>query len=330
MGRKNIALIAGGDSGEYVISIASSRMIRENIDPAVYQVYLIVMKGKKWVWQKDDGTEVDVDRNDFSVMDGERKIHFHCAFITIHGTPGENGKLQGYFDLLNIPYNTAGLLASALTFNKHYCNLVVARLGFPVPRSIKLTRGRNYTAGEVLKSVTLPVFVKPNEGGSSLGMSRVHKPEDLMAAIEVAFDHDRDVLVEEYLDGVELTCGVFQYKGEVKALPVTEIVSKTKAEFFDYEAKYTPGAADEITPARISDELTARVKESAAFLYEALDMKGLTRFDFIYSRDTLFFIEVNVTPGMTETSIVPQQAAVDGISNRQLFSMILEEALSRK
>ncbi len=328
MGRKNIALIAGGDSGEYVISIASSRMIRENIDPAKYRVYLIVIQGKKWVWQKDDGTEVSVDRNDFSVLDGRHRIIFDAAFITIHGTPGENGKLQGYFDLLQIPYTTAGVLASALTFNKHYCNLVVARLGFPVPRSVKLSRGLDYSAGEVLKSVNLPVFVKPNEGGSSLGMTRVHKPGELPAAVRLAFDHDRDVLVEELLVGAELTCGVFQYKGEVKALPVTEIVSKTKAEFFDYEAKYTPGAADEITPARITEELTSKVKESAVFLYKALGLKGLTRFDFIYSRDILFFIEVNVTPGMTETSIVPQQAAIEGISNRELFSMLLEEALS--
>ncbi len=159
-------------------------------------------------------------------------------------------------------------------------------------------------------------------------MTRVHKPGELPEAVRLAFDHDRDVLVEELLDGVELTCGVFQYKGEVKALPVTEIVSKTKAEFFDYEAKYTPGAADEITPARITEELTSKVKESAVFLYKALGLRGLTRFDFIYSRDILFFIEVNVTPGMTETSIVPQQAAIEGISNRELFSMLLEEALT--
>ncbi len=325
---KNIALVAGGDSGEYVISIASARMIRENIDPSAYKVYLILIQGTKWMWEKEDGTEVPVERHDFSVLNGKEKITFDCAFITIHGTPGENGKLQGYFDLLGIPYNTANLLASALTFNKYYCNMVVARLGFPVPESVKLSRSRQYTAGEVLRRVNLPVFVKPNEGGSSLGMSRVHKPGDLADAIHIAFDHDDEVLVEELLEGTELTCGVFQYRGEVKALPVTEIVSKTKAEFFDYEAKYTPGAADEITPARISGELTAKVKESAAYLYEALGMKGLTRFDFIYSRDILFFIEVNVTPGMTETSIVPQQAAVEGISNRELFSMLLEETLS--
>ncbi len=328
MHKKNVALVAGGNSGEYVISIASSRMIRENIDPDRFHVFVILIQGSRWLWQKEDGREVAVDKNDFSVMHAGKKVYFDCVFITIHGTPGEDGRLQGYFELLGIPYTTAGLLASALTFNKYYCNKVVAQLGYPVARSVMLRRGSAYSPDEVLQQVTLPLFVKPNEGGSSLGMSRVMEPDQLQAAIDLAFEHDDEVLVEEYLAGTELTCGVFKYKGKVKALPVTEIVSKTQAAFFDYEAKYTPGAADEITPARITDKLTSEVQDTAAKIYSELGMKGLTRFDFIHSHDTLFFLEVNVTPGMTETSIVPQQAAVDGISNMDLFTMLIEDALA--
>lgn len=328
MEKRNIALIAGGDSGEYVISMASAKMISENLDPSRYQVFIIVIRNRRWVWKRADGCEKEVDKNDFTVQDAGRKVHFDCAFITIHGPPGEDGRLQGYFDLLDIPYTTAGALASALTFNKFYCNQVVANMGFPVARSVRLLRGQSYSPGDVLRHVTLPVFVKPNEGGSSLGMSRVLEPDQLSGAIALAFAHDDAVLVEEYLAGTELTCGVFTWKGKVRALPVTEIVSKTKAAFFDYAAKYTPGAADEITPARISDDLTQQVKDQAVRIYEALDMKGLTRFDFIYSGDVLYFLEVNVTPGMTETSIVPQQAEIEGITIPELFTMLIEEALS--
>jgi len=328
MEKKNIALVAGGDSGEYVISMASAEMISENLDPSRYEVYIIVIRDRRWVWKQADGRESEVDKNDFTVRDAGQQVHFDCAFITIHGPPGEDGRLQGYFDLLNIPYTTAGTLAAALTFNKYYCNQVVAHLGFPVARSVRLLRGQSYSPGEVLRQVTLPVFVKPNEGGSSLGMSRVTEPGQLPEAIALAFAHDDEVLVEEYLAGTELTCGVFTWQGKVRALPVTEIVSKTPAAFFDYAAKYTPGAADEITPARISDALTSKVKEQAVRIYQALGMKGLTRFDFIYSGEVLYFLEVNVTPGMTETSIVPQQAEVEGITNPELFTMLIEEALA--
>ncbi len=328
MQKKNIALIAGGDSGEYVISMASARMIRENIAPSLYTVYPILIQQRKWVYVDEQGQEVPVDKNDFSIIAGGRKILFDCVFITIHGTPGEDGKLPAYFELLGIPYTTAGVLASALTFNKHYCNLVVAQLGFSVPPSVKLQSPINQALEEILQKVKLPVFVKPNEGGSSIGMSLVKDEKALLPAIEKAFEQDKQVLVEEYLHGTELTCGVFRYRGKVIALPVTEIISKTKAAFFDFEAKYTPGAAEEITPARISPALTKKVREHSAILYDKLGMAGLVRFDFIHCDNVLYFLEVNVTPGMTETSIVPQQAAVENISSRELFSMLIEEALS--
>lgn len=206
--------------------------------------------------------------------------------------------------------------------------MVAAQLGMPVARSLKLTRNSVFDEGSILKSVTLPLFVKPNKGGSSLGTTFVKTQDALLPSVKQAFEHDNEVLLEEYLDGVELTCGALKHKGKIKVLPVTEIISKTEARFFDFKAKYTKGAADEITPARIPDELTRLVQDTTALLYEKLDMKGLTRFDYIYSQDRLFFLEVNVTPGMSETSIVPQQAEVEGISVMELFSMMIREALS--
>lgn len=329
MSKKNIALVAGGDSGEYVISMKSAGMIRENLDKERFDVFTILIHHKKWVYVDDDNSELPVDKNDFSITVNGEKVLFDCVFITIHGTPGEDGKLQSYFELLGIPYTTAGVLASALTFNKYYCNLVVAQLGFDVPRSVKLCRQDDRDAHLIMKKLGLPVFVKANEGGSSLGMTFVKNPGELLPAIELAFQHDKSVLVEEYLEGVELTCGVFQYGGHVKALPVTEIVSKTAAKYFDFEAKYTPGAADEITPARIPDALTQQVKDVSAELYQKLEMASLVRFDYIWCREKLYFIEVNVTPGMTETSLVPQAAAIEGISNTELFTMLIEEALRK-
>lgn len=206
--------------------------------------------------------------------------------------------------------------------------MVVAHLGFSVPASLRLQTPANLDVEKIMQQVKLPVFVKPNEGGSSIGMSMVKDKDALLPAIEAAFEQDKQVLIEEYLQGTELTCGVFRYRGKVTALPVTEIISKTKAAFFDFEAKYTPGAADEITPARISPALTKKVREHSAILYDKLGMAGLVRFDFIHCDNVLYFLEVNVTPGMTETSIVPQQAAVENISSRELFSMLIEEALS--
>lgn len=328
MQKRNIALVAGGDSGEFEISIKSAQTIRKNIDPGLFNVYTILISGGKWVYVDESGQETAVDKNDFSITVNDHKVLFDCAFITIHGTPGEDGKLQGYFDLLGIPYTTSGLLASALTFNKYYCNLLVSRLGVVVAPSVRITKKENFSEGDVLKQVSLPVFVKPNKGGSSLGTSFVREIGALESAIKLAFEHDDEVLVEEYLQGTELTCGVFRQDGKVRVLPVTEIISKTEADFFDFKAKYTPGAADEITPARIPLSLTNEVKSLTARLYELLDMSGLARFDYIYSGDKLFFLEVNVTPGMSATSIVPQQAAFEGMHITELFTILIHEALS--
>lgn len=328
MTKKNIALIAGGDSGEYVISVESARMIKGNLDPERYQVFTILVSREKWVYLPESGEEVAVDKNDFSVLSDGKRIRFDCAFITIHGTPGEDGKLQGYFELLGIPYTTAGLLPSALTFNKFFCNIVAAHFGMEVARSVRFGRHDEILEPEVLTHVSLPVFVKPNKGGSSLGTSFVMTRDGLMSAIRLALEHDDEVFVEEYIEGTELTCGVFRKEGKVIPLPVTEIISKTEARFFDFKAKYTKGAADEITPARISEDLTRQVQAATAMLYEQFGMKGMARMDFIHSRGKLFFLEINVTPGMAETSIVPQQAAVQGISIRDLFTAIIGDAIT--
>ncbi len=330
MAKKQIALVAGGDSGEFEISMQSAAMVKENIDPSLFQVYLLLLTKDRWVYVDDAGVEHPVDKNDFSIKVGEEKVLFDCAFIIIHGTPGEDGRLQAYFDLLDIPYTTAGQLAAALTFNKHYCNMLVSALGVPVAKSVLLKRPDGIIQEASLSDISLPVFVKPNQGGSSLGTFFVQNNEDLLPAIEAAFEHDDEVLVEAYLDGVELTCGVYLSEGSVQVLPATEIVSKTAARFFDFKAKYTPGAADEITPARISTALAAEVQALSAKLYQQLDLKGLVRFDFIYSGGTFYFLEVNITPGMSATSIVPQQAAVAGITNTALFTTLIREALTCK
>jgi D-alanine-D-alanine ligase len=325
--KKNIALIAGGDSGEYVISVNSAKVIGENLDPDKFNVFLIRISQKKWIYIDKDGREQDVDKNDFSILVNNEKVLFDCAFITIHGTPGEDGKLQGYFELLGIPYTTSGLLQSSLTFNKHFCNALVSGWGIKIARAVKYFRNDNPSIDEVLTHVSLPVFVKPNKGGSSLGTTFVKKQQELLPSIELCLEHDDEVFIEEYISGIELTCGAYIRNGKLLVLPVTEIVSKTDAKFFDYKAKYTKGAADEITPARISDSVTRLVQETTEFLYKKLELKGICRLDYIYSNNELFFLEANITPGMSERSIVPQQAEYIGISLKQLFSEVIEETL---
>lgn len=326
--KKNIAIVAGGFSGEYIISEKSAAMIRKNLDPDLFNAYIVFITHERWFCMLDNRMELPVNKNDFSVMVNGESLVFDCAFITVHGSPGEDGKLQGYFDMLGIPYTTSGLLPAALTFNKYFCNLLAAQFGVKVARSVKLSRNSLYRPGDLLKTFSLPVFVKPNKGGSSLGNSLVTEAQALATAIDLALEHDNEVLVEEYISGQELTCGVFRRDGKVLALPVTAITSKSGANFFDFRAKYTKEAAEEITPAPIPAALTKLVRETTAMLYEKFEMKGMARMDYIYSGDSLYFLEINVTPGMAETSIVPQQAAIEGISVRELFTAVILEAMA--
>jgi D-alanine-D-alanine ligase len=327
--KKKIAIVAGGDSGEYVISIKSSKNIHKSLDSNKYEPYTIVVKGKNWFHITDDGSETPVNKDDFSIILHGEKIIFDCAFITIHGTPGEDGKLQGYFDLIKMPYTSSGQLPSALTFNKFFTNQLVAHWGFPVARNVRIKKDLVFSVDDITNKVTLPVFVKPNKGGSSLGTTKVEKADDLLPNIKLALEHDDEVLVEEYLPGTELTCGTIRYNDDIITFPVTEIVSKTASKFFDYEAKYTKGASDEITPARISKELSLLVQNSSKFLYEKFELSGIVRFDYIFCRDTLYFLEVNTVPGMTDESIVPQQASAAGVNITELFSMSIDEAIRK-
>jgi D-alanine-D-alanine ligase len=325
--KKNIALVAGGNSGEYVISVNSAGMIRKSLDASLYNVFTIMIKGKEWKYVDENDREGDVNKDDFTVEYKGEKIHFDCALITIHGSPGEDGKLQGYLDMMGVPYTTSGQLACSITFNKFFCNTLAGHWGVKVARSAKFTMNDVLSPENILEKVSLPVFVKPNKGGSSLGTSFVTHEDELAVAVQACLQHDDEALVEEFIEGVELTCGIYRRKGELVVLPVTEIVSKSDAKFFDYVAKYTQGASDEITPARISDDITRKVQETTAFLYEKFELKGVSRLDYIYSNGSLFFLEANITPGMSERSIVPQQAAHVGITLSQLFNELIEEAL---
>ncbi|MDP2423654.1 MAG: D-alanine--D-alanine ligase [Bacteroidales bacterium] len=323
--KKKIALITGGNSGELDISLKSAGIILKHIDRKNYEVYSIVITGNEWWFYSDSGTKYLIDKNDFSLTTDGNKITFDCVFIAIHGTPGEDGKLQGYFDLMNIPYTSCDLFTSALTFNKYFAGLAVNNLGVPVAKSVFLALGDTVDTQKILETTGLPCFVKPNKGGSSVGVVKVDSQDQLTSAIANAFQHDDEVLIQQYIKGREITCGLISYKGEVIVFPLCEIVSKK--EFFDYEAKYTPGMADEILPAPIGKELDSRCRELSVYLYKSLNCKGIVRFDYMLNQDKFYFLEVNTIPGLTENSIVPRQARAMGISMTELFTMAIEDAV---
>jgi len=326
--KKNIALLAGGYSGEYVISIKTAETIQSNLDPELYNTYKIIVDREGWWYQADDGTKLPVDKNDFSLDLKTGKVTFAGVFIAIHGTPGEDGRIQGYLDMLNIPYNTCNAIVSALTFNKSYCNKVVKAFNIVnIANSVHLIKGEPYSVGNILEELQLPMFVKPNESGSSLGVSKVKSVEELLPAIEKAFKEDNQVLIEEFIEGRELTIGVYRIDGYLYTLPATEIVSKN--EFFDYEAKYTPGVTNEITPALISDSVKEQLETKAAYIYRHLNCRGIVRMDFILQKDTnkLYFLEVNTMPGQSENSIVPQQVRAAGKTLRDFYGALVEDCL---
>lgn len=325
--KKNIALLAGGYSGEYIISIQTAATIEKNLDDTLYNVYKIIITKDSWYFD-DNGKHIDVDKNDFSLNVNGTKVKFDCVFIAMHGTPGEDGRIQGYLDMLSIPYTTCNSIVSALTFNKSYCNKVVKAFNIVnIANSVHLIKGEPYSMGAVLEQLKLPVFVKPNESGSSLGVSKVKKVEELLPAIEKAFREDNQVLIEEFIEGRELTIGVYKANGYMYALPATEIVSKN--EFFDYEAKYTPGVTTEITPAKIDNSLKEQLENKAQYIYRHLNCRGIVRMDFILQRSSnkLFFLEVNTMPGQSENSIVPQQVRASGRDLKDFYGEILEDCI---
>lgn len=323
---KNIALIAGGYSGENVVSIRSASVVEQHLDPNLFNVYKIIIRPDSWFYTTPDGKEIKVDKNDFSLQIGAQHILFDAAFIIVHGTPGEDGKLQGYFDMLKIPYNTCDAIISAITFNKGFCNKIVRNLRIiNVADSIHLFKGQPYEPSEIALRIGFPCFVKPNCGGSSIGISKVKTKEELKSAIDKAFNEDTQVLIESYVKGREFSCGIFRSRGQKIVFPVTEIISKK--DFFDYEAKYTTGLSEEVTPAQIDEKQSSYIQRMASKLYDGLNCSGIVRFDFIFEEETrtLYFLEVNTVPGQSENSIVPQQVKAMGWTIRELYTRTLEE-----
>jgi len=322
--KKKIALITGGYSGEAVISYKSAITIENNVDKDKWDCYKIDINPKGWFYMGATDEKITVDKNDFSITIKGNKIIFDAVLVGLHGTPGEDGKLQGYFDCLNIPYTSCNAATSALTFNKRYTVAVAAFAGIDVARSIHLFKKIKMTPADILKELKLPVFVKPNNGGSSIGMSKVNKAEELQAALDKAFKEDEQVLVEEFIKGREFTIGVFKSKGEVIALPITEVISKK--EFFDFEAKYE-GASEEITPAKIDVANTDSIQSAAKKAYTVFNCNGVVRIDFILNEgnNKPYMLEINTVPGQSEASIVPQQVKAMGWTLKDFYSALIEE-----
>ena len=327
MQKKRIAVVMGGDSGEYDISIQSAKVTCAQIDSGKYEVYPVLIHSNVWAYVAPDGRQVPVDRYDFSIALEGQKVKFDAIFIAIHGTPGEDGKLQGYFEMLGIPFTTCDSITSAITFSKYFTNDLAITYGIKVPKTFMVRRGRPYDAKLMAEALGFPFFIKPNKAGSSVGVSKVYQPDEVDRAIQKAFVHDDEVLLQQFAKGRELACGVYSRNGEIKVLPVTEIIS-TK-DFFDYEAKYVEGMAREITPAPLSAAETAECRKMTAYLYEKFNCRGIVRFDYFMDNGEFSFLEVNTVPGLSEGSIVPKQAAAAGISMKDLFSQLIEEALSR-
>jgi D-alanine-D-alanine ligase len=323
--KKNIAVVTGGYSGEAVISLKSAEVVMKHLDAEKYSCYKIILTKEKWVLEQE-GKEFPIDKNDFSVTVAGKKIKFHCVFMALHGTPGEDGKLQGYFDMIGMPYTSCGVVQSALTFNKALTVAVLSKYGVNTAQSMVVHKKDKVTADEILAKVTLPCFVKPNEGGSSLGASKVKFKEELMPAVSKALKEGEEAIVEEFIEGTELTCGVIRYKGKVKALAISEVVC-TK-EVFDFDAKYIDKSTEEITPARIPLPTEVECKNLSEYIYTVLGCRGMIRIDYILKKNKLYLLEVNSIPGLTERSFVPQQAEYAGISKKELFGSAIEEALS--
>ncbi|MBG9374790.1 D-alanine--D-alanine ligase [Panacibacter sp. DH6] len=325
--KKRIALVTGGYSGEAQISYKSAVTVEQNVDREKYDLYKIDICNEGWLY--DDGNSCTaVNRNDFSVTVNGAYITFDAVLMCIHGNPGEDGKLQGYFDMLKIPYTSCDAATSALTFNKRYTVAVAAFSGIRVARSVLLIKNRFTNPEDIINTLQFPVFVKPNNGGSSIGMSKVNSPsEELGAAIEKAFKEDDQVLVEEFIEGRELTIGVFRKNNEVITLPMTEIISKK--EFFDFEAKYL-GKSDEITPAQVDETVAEKVRTAAKKIYEVFNCKGIVRIDFIYNEKAgePFMLEINTVPGQSEASLVPQQVKAMGWTLQEFYTAVIEEAFA--
>ena len=327
--KKNIALITGGFTGESVISLKSAAQIEQNLDAAKFEVYKIIISPESWYYEFN-GQVVVVDKNDFSLVVGGKKILFDAVFVGLHGSPGEDGKLQGYFDMLGIPYTSCDALTSAISMNKGYTKAIVADIpDLYVAKSCQFFADKAENTTIIEQSLKLPYFVKPNNGGSSFGISKVNQASELPAALEKAFKEDTQILVEEFISGREFTIGVFKSKGKITVLPITEI--KTENEFFDYEAKYQ-GKSKEITPADITTKMFDTLTAAAQKVYAILNCRGVVRIDFIYDEaaEKAYMLEVNTVPGQSEASVIPQQVKAMGWNLTDFYGWIIEDSLEQK
>jgi D-alanine-D-alanine ligase len=326
MMKKVIAIVAGGDSSEWEVSLRSAAGLNSFIDGDKYTKYIVTIVGKKWQVELPDGGHLPIDKNDFSFVLDNQKVTFDFAYITIHGTPGENGILQGYFRLIGLPFSCCDVLQAALTFDKYACNNYLKSFGFKVAESIVLRPCETIDNTTVANKIGFPCFIKPSVGGSSFGVTKVKTIDQIQPAIAKAFAEGDEVMIEAFLSGTEVTCGMYKTKTKSVIFPITEVV--TTNEFFDYDAKYN-GQVDEITPARLSDELTQAIKDTTERIYTILHAKGIIRVDYIISPDgTINLLEVNTTPGMTATSFIPQQIRAAGLDIKDVMNDIIENELN--
>ena len=323
---KHIAIVAGGDSSEVVVSLKSAQGIKSFIDETKYKTTIVTIIGDEWLAKVSENKSYVIDKNDFSYTVNGEKQKFDFAYITIHGTPGENGILQGYFDLIGLKYSCCGVLAAALSFNKFACNQYLKNFGAKVESSMLVSPGMNVDPKEVVEKLGLPCFIKSNVGGSSFGVTKVKEEAQILPAVERAFAEGGDVIIESFLKGTEITCGKYKTHEKTVVFPITEVVPEN--EFFDYDAKYN-GQVSEITPARISDDMTKKVQEETKKYYDILGCKGIVRIDYIITEDGVpHVLEANTTPGMTPTSFIPQQVRAAGIDIKDVMSDIIENKLN--
>ena len=325
--KKNIAIIMGGYSSEVEISLKSGAVVYQNISKETYNTYKVHILKDKWVVVDDNNTEYPINRHDFTAIIDNEKIKFDCVFNAIHGHPGENGSILAYFDLIRLKHTSAPFYQMALTFNKRDCLSVVKQYGIKTATSYYLDKGNEIYVDRIIDKVGLPCFIKPNNAGSSFGISKAKSKEEIIPAIEKAFKEDSQILIESFLDGTEVSIGVIEYKAKIKVLPMTEIV--TENDFFDYEAKYL-GKSEEITPARISASAHKKLEKAASKVYQVLNMSGISRSEYILVNDEPYFLEINTVPGLTAESIIPQQVVAAGISLQEFFNNTIEMALKNK
>ena len=323
--KRNIAVLMGGFSSEKNISIKSGNVIYDNIDKESYIAYKIIISKEKWVYVDDNNVEFKVSKDDFSIEVDKIKINFDVAFIVIHGSPGEDGLLQSYFELLGVPFTGCDSYTSSITFNKRDCISILQKHNIPSAKSIHLNIEDAINENKIIAELGLPCFVKANKSGSSFGVYKVHDRKDLISSINNSFKIDNEVLIESFLDGIEVSVGVMNYKNEIKILGITQLI--TDNDFFDYSAKYE-GKSTEITPANISELQKSNVTKIAKKIYKKLGIKGFSRSEFIFIGDTPFFIEINSIPGMTNDSILPKQAENSGISLKDICSEVIEQAIN--